>query len=187
MLDETLCDIFMNDKVDGLEYGNYYLYPGALYCALEPHRVTTVLGSCISLCLWDSNLRIGGINHYLSPFWNGDGLPSPRYGNIAIENLLERMYAMGCGKKNLQAKIFGGASLLVFNHPLTNVGERNIQVAREMLDAEGIPIASYDVGGYNGRKIIFDTHTGKVMLKRLRPISKNGTTVGQGNEPKRSP
>ena len=74
---------------------SHYLYPGELFVHREPHVVSTVLGSCISVCLWDPERRLGGINHFLLPLWNGEGLPTPKYGNIAISRLIEKMEALG--------------------------------------------------------------------------------------------
>jgi hypothetical protein len=65
-----------------------YLHPGQVFAAAYPTTVTTILGSCVSLCLWDPTLRIGGINHFLLPFWIGDDAASPRFGTVAIESLI---------------------------------------------------------------------------------------------------
>jgi chemotaxis protein CheD len=148
----------------------HFLHAGMLFCSTQPYLVTTLLGSCISVCLWDPELQVGGINHYLVPFWNGEGLPSPRYGNVAIRKLLEKMFALGCRRTSLTAKVFGGASLLTSATLLTNVGDRNIQLALDMLKAENIPVRSSDMGGKQGRKIIFDTESGAVRLKRLNQL-----------------
>jgi len=149
---------------------SYYLYPGGLFAAPEPHRVTTVLGSCVAVCLWDPLRRIGGINHYLLPLWNGEGLPTPRYGNIAIDALLERMLTLGAARSGLQAKVFGGAAMWENSNGLLAVGERNIALARRQLERQGIPVVAADVGGDSGRKIIFETATGSVLLRRNRPL-----------------
>lgn len=149
----------------------FYLHPGMVYVEQEPCEVTTVLGSCVSVCLWDSQLAIGGINHYLLPLWNGEGLPSLRYGNIAVRRLIDRVLMLGCERKNLRAKIFGGASMISATNMLFNVGGRNIILAEDMLAEEKIKIIGRDVGGNLGRKIIFNTHTGVVRLKKL---SNNG-------------
>ena len=145
----------------------HYLLAGSLFVPAEPHLVTTVLGSCVSVCLWDSALRIGGINHFMLPFWNGEGLASPKYGNIAIAKLLERLQDHGATKRNLRAKIFGGGVVLNVTNTFMNIGERNIQLADDLLKNEGIPIVSADTGGNTGRKIIFNTGTGMVLVKRL--------------------
>jgi chemotaxis protein CheD len=149
----------------------FYLHPGMVLVDREPCEVTTVLGSCVSVCLWDSALAIGGINHYLLPLWNGDGLPSMRYGNIAVRRLIEKFLVLGCERKNLRAKIFGGASMIDATNMIFNVGGRNIILAEDMLAEERIRIIGKDVGGNSGRKIIFNTHTGVVRLKKL---SSNG-------------
>ncbi len=91
---------------------DYYLIQGMIFAAVEEYRVTTVLGSCVTICLWDPYLEIGGINHYMYPFWNGEGLATPRYGNIAIPKLIEKMLSLGCTKNSLRAKVFGGGNIL---------------------------------------------------------------------------
>lgn len=146
----------------------HYLFPGALFAEAEPHAVTTVLGSCIAVCLWDPAKRLGGINHYLLPLWNGEGLPTPRYGNVAIPRLIEKLVALGADPKKLQAKVFGGAALWRNAEGLTSIGERNFELAQDLLREARIPIVNTDVGGNRGRKIIFNTAEGSVMLRRHR-------------------
>lgn len=90
--------------------------------------VKTILGSCVAICLWDKRLKIGGINHYMLPAWNGNDLASPKYGNIALDKLIERLQAMGSRVEDLQAKIFGGGELLDSGKGTAIViGERNIR------------------------------------------------------------
>jgi len=145
----------------------HYLVAGSLFAHEERHIVTTVLGSCVSVCLWDCSRNRGGINHYMLPFWNGEGLASPKYGNIAIAKLLERMLELGSERRSLRAKVFGGGVVLNVTNPFMNIGERNIQLAEGMLRSENIPIISADTGGKVGRKLIFNTETGTVLLKKL--------------------
>ena len=89
----------------------HYLHPGNLFASSNPHVVTTILGSCIAVCLFDPTKKIGGINHYMLPLWNGEGLPIPRFGNVAIKKLIEKMEMLGANKRTLQAKVFGGSSI----------------------------------------------------------------------------
>jgi len=145
------------------ELSKHYLYPSTLFASDREFIVDTVLGSCVSVCLIEKNLRIGGINHYMLPFWNGEGLASPKFGNIAIEKLVERMINLGCQQKKIEAKVFGGANQI----SSINVGERNILVAKEQLASLGIPIVAESVGGQSGRKLRFRTSTGEVMMKML--------------------
>src|SRR5688572_13771956 len=93
----------------------YYLFPSTIFAELLPHQVKTILGSCVAVCLFDQVLNYGGINHYMLPWWNGNGMPSPKYGDIAIERLIDKMLFLGSQKKNLVAKIFGGASQHVYS------------------------------------------------------------------------
>ncbi|OGW39270.1 MAG: chemotaxis protein CheD [Nitrospirae bacterium GWD2_57_9] len=150
-----------------LANNSHYLLPGNLFAHQEEYTVLTVLGSCISVCLWDPRRRIGGINHYMLPFWNGEGLASPRFGNIAIIKLLERMLELGADRRSLQAKVFGGGDMLKATSALMNIGQRNIVLAQDLLRDERIPIVSADTGGKHGRKLLFNTQTGVVLVKLL--------------------
>ena len=141
----------------------HFLYPSTMFASAQPAEVTTILGSCVAVCLWDRYLGIGGINHYMLPTWNGMELASPKYGNIAIERLTEKMLQLGCKKNNLVAKVFGGGEVITVTSSSMHIGERNIMVAEEMLQEQNIPIIGRSTGGKNGRKIIFNTHTGEVM------------------------
>jgi chemotaxis protein CheD len=146
----------------------HYLYPGALFAQKGEYIVTTILGSCVAVCLWDPVLNIGGINHYMLALWNGEGLPSPKYGNIAITKLIEKMLGLGSRKENLKAKVFGGGEVLQSSSGILNVSQRNIELAKKMLEEEKIPILSSDLGGNQGRKLKFNTETGKVLLKKIK-------------------
>ncbi len=142
-----------------------FLYPAALFANKEPTQVITILGSCVAVCLYDPVLKIGGINHYMLPLWNGHGLASPRYGNIAILKLIEKMEAMGSDTKSLKAKIFGGAEVLETENVSFEIGSRNIELARSLLAEKEIPVISSSVGGKYGRKIMFHSDSGEVRLK----------------------
>ncbi len=146
----------------------YYLYPASLFADKEPHVVTTILGSCVAVCLFDPILNQGGINHFMLPLWNGQGLASPRYGNIAIERLIERMLSLGSQKENLKAKVFGGGEVLQTNLDSFHIGERNIRVAIDILKEQGIPVVAKSVGGKVGRRIEFVTSTGEVRQKYIQ-------------------
>lgn len=143
---------------------SHFLYPATLYAESKQVSVQTILGSCVSVCLFDTAKNVGGINHFMLPVWTGNGLATPKYGDIAIEKLLERMLALGSNPRNLIAKIFGGSELLNSSH---SIGPRNIEIAKHILSKMGIPIFSTSVGGKFGRKIIFHAHTGQVYMRYL--------------------
>jgi len=146
------------------ELNKHYLYPSALFAEKESYLVDTILGSCVAVCLFDTKLMIGGINHYMLPLWNGDGLASPKFGNIAIEKLIEKMLKNGANKVNIVSKVFGGANQM---YSSMNIGERNIDIAKEILAAHNIKILAENTGGLIGRKLKYNTGTGQVMMKFL--------------------
>ncbi len=150
-------------------YLKHYLYPSAIFADKKPHKVSTVLGTCVAVCIHDTKLNIGGINHYMLPLWNGEGLASPKYGNIAIEKLLDRMYQMGSDKKNIVAKVFGGKEAEDEKTSIFNIGKRNFELALENLKKENIKIVSQSIGGPYGRKLLYATNTGEVLMKYIKP------------------
>jgi len=144
----------------------YYLYPGNIFSNKTPHIVNTVLGSCVSVFLWDAVLKFGSINHYMLPHSNEQNC-SFKYGNIAITELLNRMQKMGSLKKNLRAKVFGGSDISNASNSF-GIGRRNIAVARDLLKKENMPVVSFSIGGPLGRKVIFYSGTGNVLISYIK-------------------
>jgi chemotaxis protein CheD len=142
-----------------------FIHVGQIHIDQAPGAISTVLGSCVAVCLYDSKLGIGAMNHYLLPFWNGNGLQTPKFGNISIPKMIEQMVLHGSSAKTLEAKIFGGASMNIGGSEAMMIGEKNVLVAREILKEYRIGIVAEDVGGQNGRKIQFDLERGKVLMK----------------------
>lgn len=147
------------------QYNAVKVLPGEYFVANENLVITTVLGSCIAACLWDSRMRVGGINHFMLP--DGDSMDaSGRYGSYAMELLINEMLKLGARRETMQAKIFGGAQVM---HSFTtmNVGERNTAFVVNYLQTERIPVVSEDVLDIYPRKVCFFPVTGKAMVKRL--------------------
>lgn len=147
------------------ELNKIFIYPGNLEVSRKPVQFTTILGSCVSICLWDSKLKIGGMNHYMLPLWNGDGLASPKYGNIAIDKLIQKMLQSGAQLSNLEAKIFGGGNIIQSSFSMYQIGDRNIEMAYSKLQEYGIEIIKSSTGGNLGRKILMDTGNFKILHK----------------------
>lgn len=144
-----------------------YLQPGQLFVSATPARVTTILGSCISVGLWDDDRQVGGINHFMLPEQPPTMAPSERFANIAMTRLIEKLVAAGAREHRLRAKVFGGACVLgVIVNP-DHLGVKNRRAAIEFLAARGIPVVAEETGGAVGRKLIFQTHDGLALLKRL--------------------
>lgn len=151
------------------------ILPGEFYIAKEPVVIATTLGSCISACVWDERTGIGGMNHFMLPLtdkeahevdWGQRGMASDatRYGNFAMEHLINIILKNGGRRKNLRAKVFGGGKVL---KQMSDVGERNINFVLEYLKTEQIVIESSDIGSTYPRKVLFEPITGKAFVKRI--------------------
>ena len=141
-----------------------YLQPGQMVVSTRPAAVTTILGSCVAVCLWEPQRRIGGINHFMLPMGNGGGsAASARFGPAAMEQLIEKLREAGARLPLLRASVFGGACM--FELPAAaQLGKKNAEVALEHLNRRGIEIVQTDVGGTRGRKLIFHTDEGATWL-----------------------
>lgn len=146
------------------------ILPGQYYAATGDAAITTVLGSCVSSCLWDPVKRIGGMNHFMLP---GDSEPavspvkaSARFGVYAMELLINEMIHIGADRRRLVAKVFGGGRVLQGFGSL-DVGAKNCQFVLEFLATECIPVVAHDLLDVYARKLHFFPQTGKVQLKKL--------------------
>ena len=140
-----------------------YLPPGVLVASAEPLEITTILGSCVSLCLWDANAGVGGMNHDLLPSGGND--QPQRYGDRANAMLLERVLALGANMRWLRAKVFGGACVVkAFRNGVTTFADRNARIAKEFLRDQNIQLVNEDVGGNRGRKLRFRTDDGSALV-----------------------
>ncbi len=147
----------------------HFLYPGQLFVTQEAMTISTILGSCTAICLWDSRKKIGGMNHYLLPEGPADGPNRLRYGNVANAELLKEVLAVGADIKDLQAKIFGGASAYAAD-PLTALGARNVELAEQFLRLSCIAVVVKDVSGKYGRKLTFNTSNGVTEVKSYETV-----------------
>jgi chemotaxis protein CheD len=147
-----------------------FLAQGELHCAQVPTVITTILGSCVSLCLWDAALRIGGMNHYVLPRSAGSE-PSLRYGDVAIETLWAALEGLGSKRRHLRGKVFGGAAVLPVGGEDVTIGEKNTRLAMEWLRRHNIPVIAARTGGENGLLIRFNTADGGVSVRAVDPTS----------------
>jgi len=135
---------------------------------VEPRTLSTILGSSVAVCLWDPVVGAGGMNHYLSPGPSRPEAASSRFGDVAVPHLVEGLVGLGAWRQRLEAQVFGGARM----PPLTadgllHVGTRNVDLALELLRDEGIVIVGGDVGGRQGRRVLFDTASGRAWVRAL--------------------
>lgn len=155
-------------KADPTQLANTYLCPGQLFASAEPTAVTTIVSSCVAVCLLDSATGVGGVCHFQLPQWLGTGPRTPSYADVAIEELLARMAALGARPQTIQAKLFGGACLTPHvprRHK--SLGEENVERSLDYLRASGIAVSEESTGGWRGRKIVYHTHDGHAHVKVL--------------------
>lgn len=155
------------------------ILPGEYYFSGKDIVIVTVLGSCVSACIRDRVSGIGGMNHFMLPD-SGTDENSPisasmRYGNYAMEILINELLKAGARRENLEAKVFGGGNVLR-GFTSINVGERNARFVREYLKTENIRITAEDLIDIHPRKVFFFPRTGKVLVKKLKVVHNDTLT-----------
>jgi len=180
--------------IEGFEHVNRYwdreheiiaakILPGEYYVTQEDELITTVLGSCISACIRDRDSGIGGMNHFMLPETNASKFKkcseafvgnATRYGNYAMEHLINTILSNGGKRKNLEVKVFGGGKIIP---TLTDVGTKNIDFVLDYIDQEGLKLISKDLGDIYPRKVIYFPKTGKVGMKKIQDL--HNDTIAQ--------
>ncbi len=183
----TTSPVLERPSVPGFELINRYwdsenqivaakLLPGDYYVTTTNEMITTVLGSCVSACIRDSVTGIGGMNHFMLPETSRERLDSRkesivgtamRYGNYAMEHLINTILQYGGKRKNLEVKLFGGGKIIA---TLGDVGARNIQFVMDYVDTEALKLVSQDLGDIYPRKVNFFPQTGKVRMKKIKDL-----------------
>lgn len=148
-----------------------FLKPGEMHWGDTDTRIRTILGSCVAICLWHPKLKIGGMCHYLLPSRrNRDTamVPDARYGDEAMELLMNELKKTSTSTKDYHVKVFGGANMFseIIKENTANVGEKNIAKAMELVSKYGLKVTAQDMGGNEHRSILFDVWSGDVWLKK---------------------
>jgi len=146
--------------------------------ALPNITLTTILGSCISVCMWDRRAAIGGMNHFLLA--EGGGANAIKYGAYAMEMLINRLLRAGAQRSHIESKVFGGASVSALAN---DIGQRNGEFALEFLSNENIPCLAQSIGGSKARRVRFHPTTGSVKMMFVQPTDV-ATTREKPPEPK---
>lgn len=146
--------------------------PGEFYVSKHNELISTVLGSCIAACIYDEQLGLGGMNHFMLPGVkdmediNANDL-NCRYGNWAMEYLINELIKNGACRHSLKIKLFGGGKII---RSMTDIGIGNIRFANAYIQDEALELVSHDVGGPWPRKVVFNPQTGKAHVKKLRQM-----------------
>ncbi len=186
----------LNGMLLGFEHINRYwdktnniysakILPGEYYVTKSEEQIVTVLGSCISACIRDRIRGIGGMNHFMLPETKGDGSwagsnnnTAARYGNYAMEHMINDILKNGGSRENLEVKICGGGKIL---QRMTDIGMKNIAFVRTYLSMEGLQLLAEDVGDIYPRKVQYTPFTGKLKIKKLRTLH-NETIIERESE-----
>jgi len=161
------------------------ILPGEYYVTNRDEIITTVLGSCVSACIRDRVFGIGGMNHFMLPqsdsgSWGGAAEPTStatRYGNYAMEHMINDILSHGGHRRNLEVKIFGGGQII---RSMTDVGKRNIEFVLDYLRTEGLTVVGSDVGDIYPRKVVYFPASGRVRVKKLKTM--HNETIVQREE-----
>jgi chemotaxis protein CheD len=148
------------------------LLPGEFFVSGDDIVLSTVLGSCVSACVWDRVARVGGMNHFMLPDGGRDSDPlglAGRYGVFAMELLINELLKRGARKANFEAKLFGGGAVMK-NFTTLNVGERNVRFVLEFLKTEGVRVVSQDLLDVHPRRVAFFPTTGRALCKKLQQV-----------------
>jgi chemotaxis protein CheD len=152
------------------------ILPGEYYVTARDMVLVTVLGSCVSACVRDPRTRIGGMNHFMLPESGGDAhdllSSSARYGSYAMEVLINQLVKLGASRTRLEAKVFGGASVLR-GFTTVQVGALNSEFVLDYLKTERIRVVAEDLQGLYPRKVYFFPATGRVMVRKLKSVHNN--------------
>jgi chemotaxis protein CheD len=155
------------------------ILPGQYSATTDGTAIVTLLGSCVSVCLYDEERGVGGMNHFMLPTAqekpDGGGCTDPygppctnpcsaRYGKCALKRLLERLESLGARRDKLKAKLFGAGRVMAGG---ADIGSKNATFALQYLKTRGIPVVASDMGDRYPRKLIFFPATGRAFVKRL--------------------
>lgn len=161
------------------------LLPGEFYVTKDDELITTVLGSCIAACIRDKETGIGGMNHFMLPETPGSPKQdnsllgsATRFGNFAMEHLINTILTNGGKRKNLEVKVFGGGKIIP---TLSDVGLRNIGFVLDYIDTEALELSAQDLGDIYPRKIVYFPKIGKVRMKKIKDLHNDTIALREKN------
>jgi len=149
------------------------ILPGEFYVTVKNERILTVLGSCIAVCVRDIKTGVGGMNHFMLPLISQERLneesytiigTATRYGNFAMEHLINTILKNGGRRGFLEVKVFGGGRVM---NAMTDVGKKNIDFIFRYLDSEGLRVVAKDVGDIHARKVLYYPATGRARVRKI--------------------
>jgi chemotaxis protein CheD len=149
------------------------LLPGEYYVTTAHEVIATVLGSCVSACIRDTRIGVGGMNHFMLPLdssqgtsaWGAAVSAATRYGNVAMERLINDILKLGGKREHLEIKLVGGGRVLA--EMTTDIGARNIEFVRRYVADEGFKVLGEDLGDVFPRRVVYFPQTGRIRVRKL--------------------
>lgn len=146
------------------------ILPGEFYITRSDELIATVLGSCVSACIRDKMLGLGGMNHFMLPHTDSDEIrcndSSMRYGSFAMEQLINEILKLGGHRERLEIKLTGGGKILSSSN-INDIGDMNVCFVRQYLNQEGLATLAEDLGGDQPRKVLYQPTSGRLRVKKL--------------------
>lgn len=150
-----------------MEKKKIFVLPGEIALTKQPAQISTLLGSCVAICLYNKKLNFGGMNHFMLP--NGDNKSmAGKYGDYSIRKLIDSMLRVDNNVSNLEAHVYGGGAVVGHLNSGFDIGKGNIEIALKILAEYGIKIKTRKTGGDSGMKVYFDNYTGDVEIKLIQ-------------------
>jgi chemotaxis protein CheD len=140
--------------------------PGDIVVTSDTMVLSTILGSCVSVCLFDPTKRISGMNHYLLPVNAHNDRELLKYGDRSLDLMFHKMIIQGAEIQNIMASVLGGSSMFLNSGHNFNIGDQNIEIALDFLKQRNINIKLLETGGNSGRRIAFHTDSGRIIIRR---------------------
>lgn len=198
MVEQSLAQPPMRPELPGFKHINRYwdkthdsyaakILPGEYYVTIHDELIVTVLGSCVSACIRDKVFGIGGMNHFMLPANKGEDISSfnatgdsTRYGNFAMEQMINDILKNGGRRENLEIKVFGGGRVLK-NMSTLDIGKKNIDFVMQYIKDESLKLTAQDLGDVFPRKVLFFPASGRVRVKKLRSVHNNTIIERENN------
>lgn len=151
-----------------MEEKRIFLLPGEFHLSKEPYVIATLLGSCVAVCLFDRKQGFGGMNHFMLPNQPSGTKNDAKYGDFSINTMIKIMARNDPAMRSLQAMVFGGAAVTESLTSSTNIGEKNIEIAKKILGEHKIPIIREETGGKSGRKLHYKTWSNEIQVRSIQ-------------------
>lgn len=151
----------------------YILKPGYIFFAAEPTVIMTVLGASVAVTLYDRERRVGGMNHFIYPWIAPQVQPTALYARPAVVQLLRMFKNSGAAIESLEAHVIGGGTPPNVSEEYQHTGEQNIEAALQLLEHYNIQVSGQEIGGRYGRKVLFNTKSGELVIAKVERIRQN--------------